>query len=32
MGNSWRYNRMKGTTEVGSGTECPLCGEPFGRK
>jgi len=23
---------MRGTTQVGSGTECPMCGEPFSRK
>lgn len=23
---------MKGTTEVGAGSECPMCGEPFSKK
>lgn len=35
MGQKWTqtsYLKMKGTTAVGSGTECPMCGEPFSRK
>ncbi len=35
MGNTWKssqYAKMKGTTEVGAGTECPMCGEPFNKK
>jgi hypothetical protein len=35
MGNAWReanYQKMKGTSEVGAGSECPMCGEPFSKK